>query len=142
MRQNGWVSQSPIDQESLVQSKKRVADHGEVFTPSWMVEDMLNLVKDESERIDSRFLEPAHGSGNFLKPVLQRKRRAVDSHFRIKCTKFRCREPINTNRSVNQTVLSGKLLNWLQNSYSSRGRKLDLKLGFDARREIVGDLCR
>ena len=45
--------------EELVKSKQRVADHGEVFTPSWMVEDMLNLVKTESERIDSRFLEPA-----------------------------------------------------------------------------------
>ncbi|NBY60810.1 MAG: SAM-dependent DNA methyltransferase, partial [Actinobacteria bacterium] len=44
----------PVSQESLVKSKQRVADHGEVFTPSWMVEDMLNLVKDESERIDSR----------------------------------------------------------------------------------------
>ena len=43
---------------NLVKSKKRVADHGEVFTPAWMVEAMLDLVKDETERIDSRFLEP------------------------------------------------------------------------------------
>jgi hypothetical protein len=50
-----------------------VADHGEVFTPAWLVEDMLDLVKSESERIDSRFLEPACGSGNFLVPVLRRK---------------------------------------------------------------------
>lgn len=67
--------------ESLVKSKKRVADHGEVFTPSWMVEDMLNLVKDESERIDSRVLEPASGSGNFLVPVLRRKLAAVQSRY-------------------------------------------------------------
>jgi hypothetical protein len=46
---------------SLIKSKERVADHGEVFTPPWMVEAMLNLVKDETERIDSRFLEPACG---------------------------------------------------------------------------------
>ena len=71
--QTRWVSQIPINQESLVKSKQRVTDHGEVFTPSWMVEDMLNLVKGESERIDSRFLEPACGDGNFLKVVLQRK---------------------------------------------------------------------
>ena len=57
----------------LVKSKQRVADHGEVFTPAWMVEDMLDLVKHESERIDSRVLEPACGSGNFLVPVLARK---------------------------------------------------------------------
>src|SRR6266436_3075197 len=65
----------------MIKSKKRVADHGEVFTPSWMVKAMLNLVKDETERIDSRFLEPACGSGNFLVPVLQRKLGAVELKF-------------------------------------------------------------
>jgi hypothetical protein len=65
----------------LIKSKQRVADHGEVFTPPWMVEDMLDLVKDESERIDSRFLEPACGSGNFLVRVLQRKLAAVELKF-------------------------------------------------------------
>ena len=69
------------DNESLVKSRKRVADHGEVFTSSWMVEDMLNLVKGESERIDSRFLEPACGSGNFLKVVLQRKLTTVEARY-------------------------------------------------------------
>lgn len=59
--------------QRLVKSKQRVADHGEVFTPGWMVDDMLDLVKHESERIDSRVLEPACGSGNFLVPVLARK---------------------------------------------------------------------
>ena len=67
--------------ENLVKSKQRVADHGEVFTPAWMVEDMLDLVKSESERIDSRFLEPACGSGNFLKAVLIRKLRAVEARY-------------------------------------------------------------
>ena len=57
----------------LVRSRQRVVDHGEVFTPAWMVNDMLDLVKGESERIDSRFLEPACGSGNFIIPVLERK---------------------------------------------------------------------
>lgn len=66
---------------SLVRSKQRVADHGEVFTPDWMVEDMLNLVKAESERIDSRVLEPACGSGNFLVPVLERKLATVEARY-------------------------------------------------------------
>jgi len=61
------------DPQRLVKSKQRVADHGEVFTPGWLVDDMLDLVKHESERIDSRVLEPACGSGNFLVPVLARK---------------------------------------------------------------------
>ena len=67
--------------EELVKSRKRVTDHGEVFTPSWIVEDMLNLVKDESERIDSRFLEPACGSGNFLSLVLRRKLISVQTRY-------------------------------------------------------------
>jgi hypothetical protein len=58
---------------SLVKSKQRVADHGEVFTPAWMVEAMLDLVKGETERIDSRVLEPACGDGNFLVQILRRK---------------------------------------------------------------------
>jgi len=65
----------------LIKSKKRVADHGEVFTPEWMVEAMLDLVKGETERIDSRFLESACGSGNFLVRVLQRKLAAVELKF-------------------------------------------------------------
>jgi hypothetical protein len=67
---------------NLIKSKRRVADHGEVFTPQWLVEKMLDLVKGETERIDSRFLEPACGSGNFLVPVLQRKLAAVEVKFR------------------------------------------------------------
>ena len=63
---------------NLIKSKKRVADHGEVFTPAWLVEAMLDLVKGETERINSRFLEPACGSGNFLVRVLQRKLGAVE----------------------------------------------------------------
>jgi N-6 DNA Methylase len=66
---------------SLVSSKQRAADHGEVFTPAWMVEAMLDVVKAETERIDSRVLEPACGSGHFLLPVLRRKLAAVELRF-------------------------------------------------------------
>lgn len=69
------------EDEALVKSRQRVADHGEVFTPSWMVDGMLDLVKTETERIDSRFLEPACGSGNFLKAVLARKFETVQSRY-------------------------------------------------------------
>jgi hypothetical protein len=64
-----------------IKSKQRVADHGEVFTPPWMVNAMLDLVKDETDRIDSRFLEPACGSGNFLVRILQRKLAAVELKY-------------------------------------------------------------
>jgi len=66
---------------NYVKSKQRVADHGEVFTPAWMVEAMLDLVKDETGRIDSRFLEPACGNGNFLVQILRRKLAAVELKY-------------------------------------------------------------
>lgn len=65
----------------LIKSKQRVSAYGEVFTPSWMVEAMLDLVKEETERIDSRCLEPACGSGNFLVRILQRKLATVELRF-------------------------------------------------------------
>jgi len=64
-----------------MRSKERAVQHGEVFTPSWVVELMLDLVEDESKRIDSRFLEPACGSGNFLLPVLRRKLATVHARY-------------------------------------------------------------
>lgn len=66
---------------NYVKSRRRVADHGEVFTPEWMVEAMLDLVKGETERIDSRFLEPACGSGNFIVRILRRKLAAVELKY-------------------------------------------------------------
>jgi hypothetical protein len=66
---------------TLTRSKQRIADHGEVFTPAWMVEAMLDLVKDETQRIDSRVLESACGSGNFLVQVLRRKIAAVELRY-------------------------------------------------------------
>jgi hypothetical protein len=66
---------------SQVKSKKRVADHGEVFTNEREVNAMLDLVKQETERIDSRFLEPACGNGNFLAEVLRRKLNVVDTKY-------------------------------------------------------------
>lgn len=66
---------------SQVVSKKRVADHGEVFTAEREVNAMLNLVQHETERIDSRFLEPACGTGNFLVPILERKLAIVKGKY-------------------------------------------------------------
>lgn len=77
----GARSANTLTAVDLVKSKQRVADHGEVFTPAWMVEAMLDLVREETERIDSRFLEPACGSGNFLVQVLRRKLAAVELRF-------------------------------------------------------------
>ena len=64
-----------------VKSRKRVADHGEVFTSEREVNAMLDLVKQETERIDSRFLEPACGTGNFLAEILNRKLKVVKKRY-------------------------------------------------------------
>lgn len=65
-----------------VKSKERVADHGEVFTNEREVNAMLDLVKQETERIESRFLEPACGEGAFLKEILRRKLQVVKSKYK------------------------------------------------------------
>lgn len=65
-----------------IKSKERVADHGEVFTNEREVNAMLDLVKPETERIDSRFLEPACGEGAFLMPVLKRKLDVVKTNYK------------------------------------------------------------
>ena len=68
--------------KSTITSKKRVTDHGEVFTSEREVNAMLDLVKQETERIDSRFLEPACGDGNFLSEILNRKLKIVEGRYR------------------------------------------------------------
>lgn len=59
--------------EKLIKSKERVRDYAEVFTPTFIVKDMCDLVSDECHKIHSTFLEPACGTGNFLAEVLSRK---------------------------------------------------------------------
>jgi SAM-dependent methyltransferase len=71
-----------IKTENQVKSKKRVTDHGEVFTSEREVNAMLDMVKQETERIDSRFLEPACGTGNFLVEVLRRKLTIVENRYK------------------------------------------------------------
>lgn len=73
------MSSGPKDKQ--VVSKQRVADHGEVYTGAREVNAMLDLVKQETERIDSRFLEPACGTGNFLAEILARKLGVVESRY-------------------------------------------------------------
>ncbi len=67
-----------MSEELIIKSRNRVIDFGEVFTPSWMVTDMLQTIPNDGERIESRFLEPACGSGNFLVQILQQKLRLVE----------------------------------------------------------------
>lgn len=74
--------------ETQIKSSDRVRNHGEVLTARREVEAMLDLVKNESERIDSRFLEPACGDGNFLVAILERKLKTVVSRYKTKKSDF------------------------------------------------------
>lgn len=71
-----------------IKSKDRVRDQGEVFTSEREVNAMLDLVKNETERIESRFLEPACGDGNFLAPILERKLAVVERRYKKSQTEF------------------------------------------------------
>lgn len=68
--------------EELIKSRRRVREHGEVFTPAWLVNAMCDLVADECLRPDARFLEPACGDGNFLAVILARKLGALTARHR------------------------------------------------------------
>lgn len=69
--------QNEIFDKRQIKSRDRVAKRGEVFTAEREVKAMCDLVKDETDRIDSRFLEPACGDGNFLAEILERKLQVV-----------------------------------------------------------------
>jgi hypothetical protein len=71
-----------------IKSKARVRDQGEVFTAEREVNAMLDLVKNETERIESRFLEPACGDGNFLAPILERKLAVVERRYKKSQTEY------------------------------------------------------
>jgi SAM-dependent methyltransferase len=68
--------------EKHIKSRQRVAEFGEVLTPEHIVNAMLDLVEQETVRIDSRFLEPACGTGNFLIEILRRKLKVVEKRYR------------------------------------------------------------
>lgn len=76
------MSVSVIQDKNQIKNKKRVQDHGEVFTNEREVKAMCDLVDNEAQRIDSRFLEPACGDGNFLAEILNRKLKIVNKKYK------------------------------------------------------------
>ena len=97
-------------------SKQRVADHGEVFTSRREVNAMLDLVQQETARIDSRFLEPACGTGNFLAEILERKLRIVDGRYR--------RSPLEYERYALLAVASIYGIDLLEDNVAECRRRL------------------
>ncbi len=71
-----------------IKSKDRVSNFGEVFTSKKEVFNMLNLVRTETSKIDSRFLEPACGDGNFLTEILKFKLKNLEKNYSDNQSKF------------------------------------------------------
>lgn len=73
------------ESEQIVKSRHRVKTYGEVFTPHYMVNEMLDLVRPELETgpqfVDKTFFEPAAGDGNFLVAILHRKLGAIRRRY-------------------------------------------------------------
>lgn len=117
--------------EELIKSKHRVQKHGEVFTPAWMVQKMLNTpgVKEACEDIYSTFLEPSAGDGNFLEAILERKLNAVTSNFDIRYWKTKSLfaiasiygiEFLEDNLEVARSRMFLHYLDWYEDSFGVR----------------------
>jgi len=113
-----------------MKSRQRVIDHGEVFTPPELVNDMLDLVAHECERIESRFLEPACGDGNFVSEVLRRKLLTVDARNKSNRVKWE-RDAVLAVCSIygidlltdNVQICRKRLLQIVQDRYQERFRE-------------------
>ena len=117
--------------ENLIKSKHRVQKHGEVFTPSWMVQKMLDIpgVKEACENVSTTFLEPAAGDGNFLLAILERKLDAVTRKYDKKNWKTKSLialssiygiEYLRDNLSLAQSRMFVYYLNWYEKNFGVR----------------------
>ncbi len=107
-----------MDDEKLIKSKERVQQHGEVFTPQWMVKKMLDVegIKQACENIDATFLEPAAGDGNFLVAILERKLKSVTDHFSSGHWK---------TKSLIGRQNNGRTYKWIKRDYVTDGTNLN-----------------
>lgn len=128
-----------------VKSKQRVADHGEVFTSEREVNAMLDLVKHETERIDSRFLEPACGNGNFLAEILRRKLAVVRQRYSKNAPDYEkfavvaitslygidiLQDNINECRERLFHIFDGEQSKYMSMKYLTERRRFNCRLGY------------
>lgn len=117
--------------EALIKSKHRVQKHGEVFTPAWMVQKMLDTpgVKEACENIYSTFLEPSAGDGNFLEAILERKLSAVTNNYAERNWKTKSLfalssiygiEFLEDNLEVARSRMFLRYLDWYEISFGER----------------------
>jgi conserved hypothetical protein len=118
-------------EENIIKSKDRVQKHGEVFTPSWMVQKMLDTpgIREKTEDIYSTFLEPSAGDGNFLEAILERKLSAVTRNYDKKNWKTKSLfalssiygiEYLEDNLEVARARMFLCYLDWYEDSFGER----------------------
>lgn len=120
-----------------IKSKKRVAEHGEVFTNEREVKAMCDLVKSETERIDSRFLEPACGNGNFLAEILTRKLSVVSKQYGKSAMEFEKYSVLAMSSIYGVDIMA-------DNAQECRERLFDMwnKLYTSKCKQLANDECR
>lgn len=96
--------------EQQIKSRERVAEHGEVFTAEREVNAMLDLVKQETERIDSRFLEPACGTGNFLVEILRRKLDVVYRQYQSQVSQVQLQSTIAVSNIYGIDIMTDNIV--------------------------------
>ena len=118
-------------EENIIKSKDRVQKHGEVFTPSWMVQKMLDTpgIREKTEDIYANFLEPSAGDGNFLEAILERKLSAVTRNYDKKNWKTKSLfalssiygiEYLEDNLEVSRARMFLCYLDWYEDSFGER----------------------
>ena len=118
-------------EENIIKSKDRVQKHGEVFTPSWMVQKMLDTpgIREKTEDIYATFLEPSAGDGNFLEAILERKLSAVTRDYDKKNWKTKSLfalssiygiEYLEDNLEVARARMFLCYLDWYEDSFGER----------------------
>jgi len=126
-------------------SKERVAKHGEVYTSEREVNNMLDLVKQETERLDSRFLEPACGHGNFLIKVLERKMNVLLSRYKKNQYEFEKHSVVVISSIYGIDILEdnvketqNRLFNYYNQIYSKTFKGLENKELIQTIRYVLG----
>lgn len=118
-------------EENIIKSKDRVQKHGEVFTPSWMVQKMLDTpgIREKTEDIYATFFEPSAGDGNFLEAILERKLSAVTRNYDKKNWKTKSLfalssiygiEYLEDNLEVARARMFLCYLDWYEDSFGER----------------------
>ena len=118
-------------EKNIIKSKDRVQKHGEVFTPSWMVQKMLDTpgIREKTEDIYATFLEPSAGDGNFLEAILERKLSAVTRNYDKKNWKTKSLfvlssiygiEYLEDNLEVARSRMFLHYLDWYEDSFGER----------------------